>query len=83
MKCDVNTREELYANVVVSSFQESFERMTAELTASAPSVMKIEVVAPLDGNIITVDAKRFHHAEVLFQPGSTGKDASGLHDTSS
>jgi len=69
MKFDLITRKELYANVVVSSFQESFERMTEELTALAPST--IEVVAPPDGNIITVDAKRFHYADVFVQPSST------------
>ena len=35
-----------------------------------------------DGNITTVDAKRFHCAEVLFQSSFIGKKASGFHDTS-
>ena len=35
------------------------ERMTKDMTASAPSTLKIIVVAPPDGNIITVGAKRF------------------------
>ena len=43
-----------------------FERMTKELTASAPSAMKIKVVAPPDDNILTVGAQRFRCAEVLF-----------------
>ena len=60
---------------MVSSFQEIFERMT--------DLNEIEVVAPTDGNIITVGAKRFHYAEVFDQPSSTGKDDSGLYDTSS
>ena len=33
--------------------QEVFERMTKELTASAPSVMKIKVVAPTDNIILS------------------------------
>ena len=45
MKCDVDTRKELYANVVVSSFQGTVVRMTEELTALAPSTMKVKVVA--------------------------------------
>ena len=73
MKCDVNTRKEVYADVVLSSFQEFFERMTKELTASAPSAMQIKVVAPPDGNSIAVDAERFLFAEVLLQPSFTGK----------
>ena len=39
--------------------------MTKDISASAPCTMQIKVVAPLDGNIFTVGAKRFHCAEVL------------------
>jgi actin-related protein len=50
MKCDVDIRRELYANVVLSGGTTMFpgiaERMTKELTALAPSTMKIKVVAP-------------------------------------
>jgi len=50
MKCDVDLRRDLYANVVLSGgttmFQGMGERMTKELTALAPSTMKIKVVAP-------------------------------------
>ena len=46
--------------------QEVVERMTKELTASAPSAMKIKVVTPPDNLFLTVGAKRFHHAEVWF-----------------
>ena len=35
-----------------------------------------------DRNIITVGAERLHCVEALFQPGFTGKKASGFHDTS-
>ena len=56
-------------NVVLSSgtnmFQGAFERMTKDTTVTAPSTMKIRVVAPPDGKIVTVGAKRFHCAEVL------------------
>ena len=36
----------------------------------------------LDGNITTVGAERFLCAEMLFQPSFSGKEASGIHDTS-
>jgi len=50
MKCDVDIRKDLYANVVLSGGTTMYpgigERMTKELTALAPSTMKIKVVAP-------------------------------------
>merc|ERR1711870_126795 len=50
MKCDVGIRKDLYGNVVLSGGTTMFtgigERMTKELTALAPSTMKIKVVAP-------------------------------------
>merc|ERR1712130_201087 len=54
MKCDVDIRKDLYANVVLSGGTTMFpgigERMTKELTALAPSTMKIKVVAPPERN---------------------------------
>ncbi len=50
MKCDVDIRERLYANVVLSGGSTMFngigERMTKELVALAPLRMPIKVVAP-------------------------------------
>jgi len=50
MKCDVDVRRDLYANIVLSGgttmFQGIGERMTKELTALAPSTVKIKVIAP-------------------------------------
>jgi len=50
MKCDVDIRKDLYTNVVLSGGTTMFpgvgERMTKELTALAPSTMKIKVIAP-------------------------------------
>merc|ERR1711877_51120 len=50
MKCDVDIRKDLYGNVVLSGGTTMFagigECMTKELTALAPSTMKIKVVAP-------------------------------------
>jgi len=50
MKCDCDVRKDLYLNVVLSGGTTMFagigERMTKELTALAPSTVKIKVVAP-------------------------------------
>ena len=50
MKCDVDIRKDLYANVVLAGGATMFpgigERMAKELAALAPSTMKIKVVAP-------------------------------------
>jgi actin beta/gamma 1 len=52
LKCDIDIRRDLYANIVLSGGTTMFpgiaERMTKELTALAPSTMKIKVVAPLE-----------------------------------
>ena len=50
MKCDVDIRKDLYANIVLSGGTTMFtgiaDRITKEITALAPSTMKIKVVAP-------------------------------------
>ena len=50
MKCDVDIRKDLYANVVLSGGSSCFpglqERMTKEVTALAPASMKVNIVAP-------------------------------------
>jgi len=50
MKCDVDIRKDLYANIVLSGGSTMFggiaERLTKEMTALAPTTMKIKVVAP-------------------------------------
>jgi actin beta/gamma 1 len=50
MKCDVDIRKDLYANIVLSGGTTMFpgiaERLTKEVTALAPATMKIKVVAP-------------------------------------
>jgi len=50
MKCDVDIRRDLYANIVLSGGTTMFggiaERMTKEVTLLAPQTMKIKVVAP-------------------------------------
>ena len=50
MRCDVDIRRDLYANIVLSGGSTMFpgiaDRISKELTALAPSSMKIKVVAP-------------------------------------
>jgi actin-related protein len=52
MKCDIDIRKDLYANIVLSGgttlFEGIGERMTRELTALAPSAMQIKIVAPAE-----------------------------------
>ena len=47
------------------------------------STDKEEICELPDGNIVTVGAKVFRCAKVLFQPSFTGKEASGIHLLSS
>jgi actin-related protein len=50
LKCDVDIRKDLYSNIVMSGGTTLFpgipERLNAEVTALAPSTMKIKVLAP-------------------------------------
>ncbi|KAK9868360.1 hypothetical protein WJX84_009384 [Apatococcus fuscideae] len=50
MKCDVDIRKDLYGNVVLSGGTTMFpgiaDRMQKEITARAPTSMKVKVVAP-------------------------------------
>ncbi|KAF9673063.1 hypothetical protein SADUNF_Sadunf11G0109900 [Salix dunnii] len=50
MKCDVDIRKDLYGNIVLSGGSTMFpgiaDRMSKEITALAPSSIKIKVVAP-------------------------------------
>ena len=52
MKCDVDIRKDLYSNIVMSGGTTMFpgipERLSKEVTALAPSTMKIKVVAPME-----------------------------------
>eukprot|EP01147_Barroeca_monosierra_P004598 gene4600-6781_t len=50
MKCDVDIRKDLYANIILSGGNTLFpgiaDRMKEEITALAPSTMKIKIIAP-------------------------------------
>lgn len=49
-KCDVDIRKDLYANIVLSGGTTMYpgivDRMHKEITALAPSTMKIKIIAP-------------------------------------
>ena len=50
MKCDVDIRKDLYANIVLSGGTTMYagiaDRMSKEITALAPASMKIKIIAP-------------------------------------
>ena len=50
MKCDIDVRKDLYANIVLSGGTTMYEgladRLSKEVTALAPQAMKVKVVAP-------------------------------------
>ena len=50
MKCDIDIRKDLYNNIVMSGGTTMFpgipERLSKEVTALAPTTMKVKVVAP-------------------------------------
>ena len=50
MKCDIDTRKDLYANTVLSGGSTMFpgiaDRMQKEMTALAPATMTIKIIAP-------------------------------------
>jgi actin-related protein len=52
MRCDIDIRKDLYANVVLSGgttmYQGIADRMDKEITALAPNTMKVKIVAPME-----------------------------------
>merc|ERR1712061_380608 len=60
MKCDVDIRKDLYSNVLLSGGTTMFagigERMTKELTALAPSTMKI-MLSPPRAQVFSLDRR--------------------------
>jgi len=50
MKCDVDIRKDLYANIVLSGGTTMYagiaDRMSKEITALAPASMKVKIIAP-------------------------------------
>merc|ERR1739842_83009 len=50
MKCDIDIRKDLFANIVMSGGTTMYagiaDRMQKEITALAPSTLKIKIIAP-------------------------------------
>merc|ERR1712025_42910 len=74
MKCDVDIRKDLYANTVLSGGTTMYpgiaDRMQKEITALAPSTMKIKIIAPPGrkysvwiGGSILASLCTFHHED--------------------
>ncbi|KAF6983748.1 hypothetical protein CFC21_001871 [Triticum aestivum] len=79
MKCDVDIRKDLYGNIVLSGGSTMFpgiaDRMSKEITALAPSSMKIKVVAPPErkysvwiGGSILASLSTFQQVTANFAP---------------
>ena len=77
MKCDVDIRKDLYGNIVLSGGSTMFpgiaDRMSKEITALAPSSMKIKVVAPPErkysvwiGGSILASLSTFQQVTIIF-----------------
>merc|ERR1719383_1313962 len=70
MKCDVDIRKDMYANTVMSGGTTMYpgiaDRMQKEITALAPSTMKIKIIAPPE-KILRLD-RRFHPCFPLHLP---------------
>lgn len=60
MKCDVDLRKDLYANIVLSGGTSMLpnlaDRMQNEITALAPNTMKIKVIASQKENVLSGSA---------------------------
>ena len=83
MDCDINTRKELYANIVLSGGNTMYpgiaDRVQKELTAMAPPSIRIKIIAPpkrkysvwIGGSILT--------SMLSFQPMWISKNVRILH----
>merc|ERR1711896_29904 len=71
MKCDVDIRKDLYANTVLSGGTTMYpgiaDRMQKEMTALAPTTMKIKIVAPPERKFSRLD-RRIHPGLPLHLP---------------
>ena len=76
MKCDVDIRKDLYANTVLSGgttmYPSIADRMQKEITALAPSTIKIKILAPPErkysvwiGGSILASLSTFQHRGAL------------------
>ncbi|KHN75988.1 Actin-2 [Toxocara canis] len=84
MKCDIDIRKDLYANNVLSGGSTMYpgiaDRMQKEITALAPSTMKIKIIAPPErkysvwiGGSILASLSTFQQKEITALAPSTMK----------
>merc|ERR1719193_2537143 len=78
MKCDIDLRKDLYANTVLSGGTTMYpgiaDRMQKEITALAPSTMKIKIIAPPREEVLRLD-RRLHLGFPLHLPGDVDLQA--------
>merc|ERR1711900_111383 len=77
MKCDVDIRKDLYANTVMSGGTTMYpgiaDRMQKEITALAPSTIKIKIIAPPE-EVLCLD-RRLHPGFPLHLPADVDLQA--------
>merc|ERR1719277_846364 len=78
MKCDVDIRKDLYANVVLSGGTTMYagiaDRMSKEITALAPASMKVKIIAPPRAQVLGLD-RRLHPLVALHLPADVDLQA--------
>jgi len=85
MKCDVDVRKDLYGNIVMSGGTTMYpgiaDRMQKEITALAPSSMKVKIIAPPERKYCKLSPANPHDPGVRGFP-LTPTQLSGLVDLS-
>merc|ERR1719327_565614 len=83
MKCDVDIRKDLYANTVMSGGTTMYpgiaDRMQKEITALAPSTIKIKIIAPPCTPVLLTECRR----RSLLLPHPPSRSRSLLHQRES
>merc|ERR1711972_916004 len=78
MKCGVDIRKDLYANTVMSGGTTMYpgiaDRMQKEITALAPSTIKIKIIAPPREEVLRLD-RRLHPGFPLHLPADVDHQA--------
>merc|ERR1712106_1064845 len=83
MKCDVDIRKDLYANTVMSGGTTMYpgiaDRMQKEITALAPSTMKIKIIAPPERKYsVWIGAPSLHPSPPSNRCGSANRNMMNL-----
>ncbi|KAI9049550.1 hypothetical protein LZ554_006578 [Drepanopeziza brunnea f. sp. 'monogermtubi'] len=81
MKCDVDVRKDLYGNIVMSGGTTMYpgisDRMQKEITALAPSSMKVKIIAPPERNKCGSRSKSTTRADLPSSTASASKSSTG------